>query len=681
MRIKHRSRRWVGGAAGVAVLGIFACDAAMVDPEANTPPVAEGTIEIPVLQDGASQVMALAEYFGDPDGDELVYAAASSDAEVATATISRGELELRGVGVGTATVTITASDAGGITVTRFIVTVVDDTQRNRGPTSRGSIPTQRLAGGVNGSVSMRAYFHDPDGDAMRYIATSSNPGAVVAFAAGDRLVVEPVAGGAATVTVTAQDPHGGEARQSFQAVALNQPPITTGMRLQDQCTANTATGVRIFDLSNHFTDPDGGTLTYSATSSDTRVAGVSVSGTTLTVTPGNSWVETIPADPNASPPRPVRHVRHSLATVTVSASDGTATVSRSFKVFVLRQDRGGDNFRDFCMAPGAPLDRQDPGGLRPGQVEFNASDALGAHQDGDRYYLNYENTHAAGFAISETGTVRLRGRTPGNEAEMTVTRCRGRGGDTSCRAKKFMVATLRDIQAVSSAIPPQFLDGPGSSTTVNLESYFTPGDEADRYPFTYTAVSSNTANATVSISGSTLTVTASAGAFGRATVTVTADDTRTETVVKFKVTVYSQDRAALTDLYNAAAGGSWFYNRNWDSPDKLISEWFGVVTNSAGRVRRLDLYHNNIVGTVPSSLGGLTAARYVRLNNNYQLRGTIADALVQALKRTYTVRSEVWNGVLWITHTGGLCTLASSDAASLRNRGPFYERNFLGGTC
>ena len=62
--------------------------------------------------------------FSDPDGDELTYAAASSDTTVATVSTDGAMVTVTAVGAGSATVTVTASDAGMLSASlEFGVTV------------------------------------------------------------------------------------------------------------------------------------------------------------------------------------------------------------------------------------------------------------------------------------------------------------------------------------------------------------------------------------------------------------------------------------------------------------------------------------------------------------------------------------------------------------------------------
>ena len=62
------------------------------------------------------------------------------------------------------------------------------------------------------------------------------------------------------------------------------------------------------------------------------------------------------------------------------------------------------------------------------------------------------------------------------------------------------------------------------------------------------------------------------------------------------------DRAALIALYNTTGGPRWTNSVNWLS-DVAISEWYGVATDSTGRVTGLRLSYNQLSGTIPAELG------------------------------------------------------------------------------
>ncbi len=86
------------------------------------------------------------------------------------------------------------------------------------------------------------------------------------------------------------------------------------------------------------------------------------------------------------------------------------------------------------------------------------------------------------------------------------------------------------------------------------------------------------------------------------------------------------DRAALEALYRATAGDSWDNNDNWMSSDAPIGEWYGVTTDNSGRVIRLDLYSNDLSGSIPAELGNLTNLTLLSLRGN-DLGGSIPAEL------------------------------------------------------
>ena len=65
------------------------------------------------------------------------------------------------------------------------------------------------------------------------------------------------------------------------------------------------------------------------------------------------------------------------------------------------------------------------------------------------------------------------------------------------------------------------------------------------------------------------------------------------------------DRAALVALYNATDGANWRRKANWQS-EAPIGEWYGVTTDSEGRVTHLDLHSNELTGEIPAELGDLS---------------------------------------------------------------------------
>ena len=97
----------------------------------------------------------------------------------------------------------------------------------------------------------------------------------------------------------------------------------------------------------------------------------------------------------------------------------------------------------------------------------------------------------------------------------------------------------------------------------------------------------------------------------------------------------STDREALVALYNATNGRSWTNNRNWLS-NAPLGQWYGVTTDSSGRVTGLDLHDNGLVGRIPSELGDLSGLAGLFMHQN-QLSGGIPASLGSLSNLTWLV--------------------------------------------
>ncbi len=199
---------------------------------------------------------------------------------------------------------------------------------NRPPAVVGTLPDRSLTVGGSVDVDVSAPFVDPDGDALTYDVSWSQPDVVtVEDAGGTRVTLTAVGVGTATIRVTATDPGGLSATLSFTVTVSrgNQPPEPVGTLPPLTIEADEA-AVTV-DVAGAFRDPDGDRLTYEASSSRPAVAAVSVSGSRVTVTP---------RAPGS-------------ATVTVTATDAggsSRTATQSFGVTVLRP------FTDDPIVPG-----------------------------------------------------------------------------------------------------------------------------------------------------------------------------------------------------------------------------------------------------------------------------------------------------------------------------------------
>ncbi len=130
---------------------------------------------------------------------------------------------------------------------------------------------------------------------------------------------------------------------------------------------------------------------------------------------------------------------------------------------------------------------------------------------------------------------------------------------------------------------------------------------------------------------------------GRASVTATSGPA----TASAPLTVQSQDRATLIDLYDAAGGGSWTGKDSWTT-DAPLGSWFGVEANPDGRVLTLHLSENGLRGQLPQSLGDLALLTELRVDGN-ALTGPLPLSLARLDLREL--------------HYGGTMLCTPSDAA------------------
>jgi hypothetical protein len=124
---------------------------------------------------------------------------------------------------------------------------------------------------------------------------------------------------------------------------------------------------------------------------------------------------------------------------------------------------------------------------------------------------------------------------------------------------------------------------------------------------------------------------------------------------------------ALLDLYNSAGGPFWYQSRGWTNP--ASTTWAGVAVN-AGHVAAIDLRENNLVGTIPTSLGNLPELSGIYMNGN-GIGGTIPSSFgnLRALVYLWLQDNELRGGI-----PDGLGNL-SATLFSLR-----LENNYLTGS-
>ena len=276
---------------------------------ANTAPTPVGTIPDKTFKVNETYTVDLSGYFDDGDGDTLTYTASSGDTTKATVSVSSATLTVTAVAVGSVTIEATATDPGGEEATQeFTVTV--EAAANTAPAAVGTMDDHDLLlGGSTVTVEASLYFTDEDVEALSYAATSSDTAVATTSVSGAGVTVNHVGAGTATITVTATDSGGLSATQTFSVtVTANQAP--TVVTIPAQVVA--VSGTRTLDLDTYFCDAAAPPEIYTASSSNTGIATISLSTSNLTITGADNGT----------------------ATITVSASDSFASVSQTISVTV-----------------------------------------------------------------------------------------------------------------------------------------------------------------------------------------------------------------------------------------------------------------------------------------------------------------------------------------------------------
>ncbi len=239
------------------------------------------------------------------------------------------------------------------------------------------------------------------------------------------------------------------------------------------------------DVSPFFSDPDGGTLTYTAASSDAGVVSVSLTGSNLTATA----------------------VAAGTATVTVTATDPDGlTATQTAGVTVEAANR----------APEA-VETIPPQAMTAGDEVTVDVTPFFSDPDGDELTYTAESSDAEVAAAGIEGSSLTVTAVAAGAATVTVTAA-DPGGLTAMQSVEVTVEAANQAPEAVETIPAQAMTA-GDEVVVDVSSFFS---DPDGDELTYTAESSDAEVAAASIEGSSLTVTAVAA--GAATVTVTAAD-------------------------------------------------------------------------------------------------------------------------------------------------------------
>ncbi|MCP3794102.1 S-layer homology domain-containing protein [Paenibacillus sp. CH40] len=314
-----------------------------------------------------------------------------------------------------------------------------------------------------------------------------------------------------TTTITSSSvtfSSGGGKTTSTNSVTNHAPGVTTGFT---DITLSTADEPKKINLANSFADADGDTLTYTAKSSATNVATVSVNGSQLTLTPVNAGT----------------------ATITVTANDGKGgTINSQFNVMITPVIPEAVNH--------APTVETSISNVTTGAADGVKTVSLASvFADEDSDALTYTATSTdTGVATAAVNGSDLK-ITPVNAGTVTITVTAddGKGGTVDTQFNVTVTPVIPEAvnhaPTVETSIRNVTTGVADGVKTVSLASVF--ADE-DSDALMYTATSTDTGVATAAVNGNDLKITPVNA--GTVTITVTADDGNGGTVdTNFTLTV------------------------------------------------------------------------------------------------------------------------------------------------
>ena len=479
-----------------------------VNEKPNSPPVVTSPAADIEMQEGGNRVdVNLANVFNDPDDDPLTYTATSGSSAIASVSLSGSTLSIVPVSAGQTVITVTASDGrGGQVQDQFTVLVRQ--RPNRSPEVRDRIEDQQLAAGGDPFVhDLTDVFRDPDGDPLDYTVASSNPGVADASLSGDDLTVTPLSVGVTEITVTATDDEGASVTDRFTVTVTEQPnqaPVVVRAIGNRQLQAR-GTPLEI-NLTTHFSDPDGDTLTYTHQSDDTDIVMVVLNGTVLIVTP----------------------LSEGQADLTITASDGRGgTAQDQFTVTINQQPNS---------SPVVDLELEDQTLQEGDPVREIDLDPVFSDPDDDPLVYMAESSSLDVVEVQISGSKLLLQAVSAGATSVSVTASDGRGGTVEEEFTVIVNQRPNVAPTVVSSVGERQVQVGDAAITLDLNTVFS---DPDGDVLTYSVQSSAPGIATARIESNVLTIDALTG--GRASITVTADDGRGgEAEEQFDVVVAAQ---------------------------------------------------------------------------------------------------------------------------------------------
>ena len=298
----------VTDAGGATAIGTITLTIVAVNdiPTTNNP---QNPPSIPL--DSDPQTFDISTHFIDVEDSTLDLAiTTASDSTIATVTISGGVLTITPVSQGETSVVITASDDDSASIKHSYKITISQAANTIpvAPNVAESTPEDT-------EITITPAITDVE-DTTPDITSISNVDATLGSAVittdKEGIIYTPAenANGIDTFSYTVTDSAGATATGTITLTidAVNDAPVLSSAAT----TTHTITATTDIDISTHFTDVEGDTLTFSVSNSDSTKATVSITGTTLTITP----------------------LSDGAITLTVTVNDGTTSITQEYSITV-----------------------------------------------------------------------------------------------------------------------------------------------------------------------------------------------------------------------------------------------------------------------------------------------------------------------------------------------------------